>query len=375
MARVSNQEELAFHRPCGCTHRTQDSGRVRGDLPNQGVQATNVRDRVGIILLAELLTLPAAILGIGERLEGVLGAVVVRVDRAREGPVHVRQRHEHVVTTWPDVQAMAAPASLPHQPALGAEVVGSWVREQHLLVAPRNDVLRECREILCLHGVAHAGASAIARDDRAQHVVAHLLRNPSIRSAREVHCAPDNITARKVRGLAELMVEVELRSVLLGQIDQVFVQLESGDRVVALGIILPVALEEGITIRHVDDAATHPAAQLLQDLLIDAPTQRADGTQTAAGDAEVDGSAQAGDRADVGVALENVHLEALARKHHARQGAHETGPQDDDVLTLARTQSDLLCTGEQRRLVGEGVRGTANCRLRRHGGALCRGVH
>mmetsp|Transcript_49543 Transcript_49543/g.127806 ORF Transcript_49543/g.127806 Transcript_49543/m.127806 type:complete len:261 (+) Transcript_49543:655-1437(+) len=260
MARVSNQEELAFHRPCGRTHRTQDSGRVRGDLSNQGVQATNVRDRISIVLLAELLALPAALLGIGERLEGILGAFVVRVECACEGSVHVRQRHEHVVTTRPDVQAVAAIARLAPDPALGAEVVGSGVREQHLLVAPRNDVLRECREILRLHGVAHTGASAIARDDRAQHVVAHLLRTPFIRSSREVHCAPDNVTARKVRGLAELMVEVELRSVRLGQIDKVFVQIESGDRVVALGIILPVALEEGITTRHVDDAAPHPGA-------------------------------------------------------------------------------------------------------------------
>mmetsp|Transcript_75326 Transcript_75326/g.243584 ORF Transcript_75326/g.243584 Transcript_75326/m.243584 type:complete len:232 (+) Transcript_75326:734-1429(+) len=203
MTGIPNEEDLALHGPLGRPHCPQDARGVHGDLSDHGVHAADQGDCVAVVLLAEGGAFLPPLGGVRKGLEGVRWPMVVHVDRTSKGAVPVGQRHEHVIASWPDVKSVPAMAALVATSALGPKVVlpGAW--EQHLLVAPWQDVLGERSEARAAQSVAHPRAGSVARDDWAMHPHAKAALLVGLRSwaLREVQQAAHGATAREVGGL------------------------------------------------------------------------------------------------------------------------------------------------------------------------------
>mmetsp|Transcript_68184 Transcript_68184/g.197670 ORF Transcript_68184/g.197670 Transcript_68184/m.197670 type:complete len:206 (-) Transcript_68184:7-624(-) len=148
------------------------------------------------------------------------------------------------------------------------------------------------------------------------------------------------------------MAEVEDGALLGCEVNEVAVEINPRNGVVALRIVLAIALKDNLpAIGHMDDAPSHPSRQFSEDVLIDSASHGLDGAQAAAGHGQIDGSPGGRNRPNVLVALEYVHLEALPQQHHRTERAYQARPHHDEVLAIARDGQNL-CLSKLRGLVG-----------------------
>mmetsp|Transcript_28049 Transcript_28049/g.77184 ORF Transcript_28049/g.77184 Transcript_28049/m.77184 type:complete len:318 (-) Transcript_28049:355-1308(-) len=290
MASVANEHHLALHCPLRCPHGAEGAPGVLRHLPDQRLDPTDQGNRLRVVLLAEGGTALTALGRVREGLEGLLGALVVHVDGACEGAVPVGQRHEHVIAARPDVQAVPAAACLVATSAWCSKIVLPRVREEDLLVTPREDVLGEARVACPLQGVAHARACAVTGHNWAvdTHSQAAVLVRLGPRTLHEVQLAAHQAIAIEGGGLRELVLEMKLGALLDCQVDQKLVQVNPGDRIIALRVILAVTLEHNLAIWHVNDTTTDSGGQLSHDLVVQVPAQCLDGPEAAARNTQVD---------------------------------------------------------------------------------------
>mmetsp|Transcript_123444 Transcript_123444/g.308472 ORF Transcript_123444/g.308472 Transcript_123444/m.308472 type:complete len:204 (+) Transcript_123444:555-1166(+) len=175
MARVPEQDHLSAHCPRGSSHCAENACRISGDLAHHGLQATDIRQRLGVVFLAESRALLSAFGCVTEGLKRVLGPFIVHVDGSGKGTIPIGKRHKHVLSSRPDVETIAAVAWLAAVLPLGTKIVLPRVREQNFLVAPRDDVLGEGCQSRAIQSIACPRPCPVTRDDRAKHPEAQML--------------------------------------------------------------------------------------------------------------------------------------------------------------------------------------------------------